>query len=116
MFDPQTPANTITGMGFDTPAGAYLQLPGSRLNSCVHHFKKPLAFAFSNRMYRPAFEGGFLAAKSIILIKIKSFFTLLFLSPSNLTSERCESLLIQPLFPFIHWVKAKLFKTFIFLG
>ena len=49
--------------------------------------KTPLVFAFSNRRNMPAFEVRFLAAKSILLITIKSLFAVAVLFISILTCE-----------------------------
>jgi hypothetical protein len=51
-----------------------------------------LAFAFSSRRKRLAFDVRFLATKStILLITIKPLFAAAVLSTSILTCERCES-------------------------
>ena len=60
--------------------------------------KNPLFFAFSSRRNKPALDVRFLAAKSILLITIKSLFASAALSTSIFTCERCESWLIQPFY------------------
>jgi hypothetical protein len=69
--------------------------------------KIPLAFAFSKRRNRLAFDVRFVVAKSILLIITISPFSCLFFLLQILTCQFCA---------FTQWVKAKLDKTLLFSG
>jgi hypothetical protein len=76
--------------------------------------KIPLAFAYSSRRNRSAFEVRFLPAKSILLILNKSLFAHAILSTSIFKYDRGVKVGLFNFLSFTQKVKPQLYKTRVF--